>query len=161
MVLDGAIDPTLDATALIRGQLSGFERALDSFLADCVARSDCPVGPTAAEARAQIASLIAASDAKPLSSASGGQVTQSLVILGVLYPLYDQKNGWPALRTALKQARAGDGTDLLEIADEYADRNSNGTYSSNETEASYAVELRGPLGHLVAGNRAGPGHRVR
>ena len=35
LVLDGAVDPTLDATRS-PGQLGGFERALTAFLADCV-----------------------------------------------------------------------------------------------------------------------------
>ena len=139
LVLDGALDPTLTATELSEGQLGGFERALNAFLANCVARSDCPVGPTVADARAQIAKLVADSDAHPLRSDSGRPVTQSLVVLGLLYPLYDQANGWPALRQALNQALGGDGNTLLFIADSYADRNQNGTYSSNQNEASYAV----------------------
>ena len=94
-----------------RARLGGFERALTAFLADCVKRSDCPVGPTVAEARDQIARLVADSDAHPLPSGSGRTVTQSLVVLGLLYPLYDRTNGWPALRTALSQAMGGDGVD--------------------------------------------------
>ncbi len=139
LVLDGAVDPTLDATALSEGQLGGFERALTAFLSDCVRRSDCPVGPTVADARAQIAKLVADSDAHPLRSDSGRPVTQPLVVLGLLYPLYDKANGWPALRSALNQASGGNGNTLLFIADAYSDRNANGTYSSNQNEAIFAV----------------------
>ena len=140
LVLDGAIDPTLDATQLSEGQLGGFERALDAFLADCVKRSDCPVGPTVDDARAQIARLVADSDAHPLRSDSGRPVTQSLVVIGLLYPLYDKANGWPALRNALDQAVGGNGNTLLR------DRRlvlPTGTptarYASNQNEATYAV----------------------
>ena len=139
LVLDGAVDPTLDASGISSGQLGGFERALNAFLADCVTQSDCPVGPTVSDARAQIGRLVASSDAHPLSSSSGRPVTQSLVTLGLLYPLYDRANGWPALRRALSQAAGGDGSFLLLIADAYADRNADGSYSSNQNEASYAV----------------------
>lgn len=139
LVLDGAVDPTLTPSQISEGQLGGFERALTAFLSDCVKRSDCAVGPTVAAARDQIARLVADSDAHPLPSGSGRKVTQSLVVLGLLYPLYDRTNGWPALRTALSQARDGDGSTLLLIADAYSDRNPDGTYSSNQDEASYAV----------------------
>jgi pimeloyl-ACP methyl ester carboxylesterase len=139
LVLDGAVDPTLTPSQISEGQLGGFERALTAFLSDCVKRSDCPVGPTVADARQQIGRLVAESDAHPLPSGSGRPVTQSLVVLGLLYPLYDKANGWPALRTALAQAAGGDGSTLLLIADAYSDRNSDGTYSSNQDEASYAV----------------------
>jgi pimeloyl-ACP methyl ester carboxylesterase len=139
LVLDGALDPTLTPSQISEGQLGGFERALSAFLSDCVKRSDCPVGPTVADARQQIARLVADSDAHPLPSSSGRPVTQSLVVLGLLYPLYDKANGWPALRTALAQAAGGDGSTLLLIADAYSDRNADGTYSSNQDEASYAV----------------------
>src|SRR5205814_1855868 len=53
LVLDGALDPTLSATALSEEQLAGFEQALDSFLSDCLQQSGCPVGPTVTEALAQ------------------------------------------------------------------------------------------------------------
>ncbi len=139
LVLDGAIDPTVDAQQIAEGQLGGFERALDAFLADCVKRSDCPVGPTVAAARRQIQRLVADSDAHPLSSDSGRPVTQSLVVIGLLYPLYDKADGWPALRTALNQAVGGNGNVLLAIADAYSNRRPDGTYSDNQNEATYAV----------------------
>jgi pimeloyl-ACP methyl ester carboxylesterase len=139
LVLDGALDPTLTPTALSEGQLAGFERALDAFLADCVQRSDCAVGPTVADARAQIADIVSSSDTHPLSSDDGRQVTQSLVVIGLLYPLYDKANGWPALRAALAQARNGNGTVLLAIADAYFQRDQNGHYTTNENQATYAV----------------------
>jgi pimeloyl-ACP methyl ester carboxylesterase len=139
MVLDGALDPTLTSQDLARGQLGGFVGALNSFLADCVRLSSCPVGHTVAEGRARIAALIAGADAHPLPSSSGRPVTQSLVVLGVLYPLYDRQNGWPILRQALTQANQGNGDTLLAVADEYADRGANGHYGSNVNEANYAV----------------------
>ena len=40
-VLDGPVDPTMDATEVALGQARGFERALDDFLADCSAHPGC------------------------------------------------------------------------------------------------------------------------
>ena len=138
MVLDGAIDPTLTPARLAEGQLVGFDRALGSFLADCVQQSDCPVGPTVADARAQIAELVASADQHPLPSQSGRPVTQSLVILGLITPLYTKAN-WPLLRAALAEARDGNGDQLLWLADLYADRNADGTYNSNQNVATVAI----------------------
>jgi hypothetical protein len=78
-----------------------------------------------------------------------------LVTLGLLYPLYDRANGWPALRTALAQALGGDGSTLLLIADAYTDRSGDGTYSSNQNEATYAVNCLDRTDHsTVADLRA-------
>ena len=41
MVLDGAIDPSLDLEGLRAGQAKGFETELRSFLDDCAARTSC------------------------------------------------------------------------------------------------------------------------
>ena len=41
LVLDGAIDPAADGTAVTLGQARGFEHALDDFLADCAKRRGC------------------------------------------------------------------------------------------------------------------------
>ena len=41
MVLDGAVDPTLDAEATALVQARGFEHALDDFLGDCARHAGC------------------------------------------------------------------------------------------------------------------------
>jgi pimeloyl-ACP methyl ester carboxylesterase len=138
LVLDGAVDPTLEPAELSRGQLGGFETELSAFLTDCVDGAGCPVGPTVEAARAQVEQLLADVDAEPLPSASGRDVTQSLALLGIVYPLYDSR-GWPALQIALDRALDGDGSVLLELADLYTDRSSDGSYASNQNEANYAV----------------------
>ncbi|WP_205857290.1 alpha/beta fold hydrolase, partial [Phytoactinopolyspora endophytica] len=43
LVLDGAIDPSLDSEELSLGQTYGFERALNAFLDWCL-DNDCPIG---------------------------------------------------------------------------------------------------------------------
>ena len=42
MVLDGATDPTLTAEESAFGQTTGFERALDAYIKDCVKKADVP-----------------------------------------------------------------------------------------------------------------------
>ena len=140
MVLDGAVAPEVSGVQMGLEQAKGFEGALDSFLADCVKRSDCPVGPDLATARQQVADLLDRTDSTPLPTASGRPLTQGLALLGVIYPLYDKQNGWPLLRAGLDQAINGnDGTALLASADQYARRQPNGTYADNSNEAIVAI----------------------
>lgn len=42
LVLDGALDPSLNARKLNEEQTAGFETAFQSFAKDCVRQSDCP-----------------------------------------------------------------------------------------------------------------------
>jgi pimeloyl-ACP methyl ester carboxylesterase len=140
MVLDGAVAPEVSGVVMGLEQSKGFEGALDSFLADCLTRSDCPVGPDVAGARQQISDLLNRVDAQPLSTASGRPLTQGLALLGLVYPLYDKANGWPVLRVALDQAiNNQNGTMLLAAADAYTSRQADGSYADNRNEAIIAV----------------------
>jgi pimeloyl-ACP methyl ester carboxylesterase len=154
MVLDGALDPALSALQLAQGQLGGFVTALDSFLADCIKRPDCPVGHSMAEGLARLTALIASADQHPLRTKSGRVATQALVVLGVLFPLYS-KGSWPVLRQALARANQGNPDELLYIADQYADRDANGHYTTNELQANVAINcLDRPDHETVAQLRA-------
>jgi pimeloyl-ACP methyl ester carboxylesterase len=140
MVLDGAVAPEVSGLTMGLEQAKGFEGALDSFLADCLTQSDCPVGPDVAGARRQIEDLLNRTDSDPLPTASGRPLTQGLALLGLVYPLYDQANGWPVLRVALDQAiNDNNGTMLLAAADAYTRRQADGSYADNSNEAIIAV----------------------
>jgi hypothetical protein len=60
-----------------------------------------------------------------------------LAVTGVLFTLYDQSY-WPYLDQALTLADRNSGALLLQLADYYNGRNSDGTFT-NETEANVAV----------------------
>jgi len=140
MVLDGAIDPRVSARRQGRAQAAGFEQALAAFVDDCVARSDCPIGDDRAEGLAAIDRLLARADAEPLESADGRVATQALVVLGIVAAMYDETNGWPALRVGLRQAiDDGDASVLLLLADFYTDRDQEGRYTNNQNDVIYAV----------------------
>jgi pimeloyl-ACP methyl ester carboxylesterase len=138
-VLDGALDPSIDSQELGRLQAVGFETALDAFLSDCLQRTGCPVGPTVADARQQIADLFARADAAPLSTGTDRPLTEALATTGVFSALYSREYGWPALRVGLERALQGDGSVLLQLADIYTERNSDGTFASNVNEAFPAI----------------------
>ncbi len=139
MVLDGALDPALDANQTARGQAIGFERALRRFVDACPRLDSCPLPPDRAAALGKISTLLAQIDAKPLPGAGGRDLTQALAVLGIVGSLYDNDSGWPELAYSLDAAFKGDGSGLLGLADYYLDRDEKGHYTSNANDALYAV----------------------
>jgi pimeloyl-ACP methyl ester carboxylesterase len=138
LVLDGALSTTADIVEIGRQQALGFEIALDAFLADCADQDDCPLPDDPAEARAELQGLLDQLDAEPMDVDSR-QLTESLGFLGILVTLYDDVNGWPALRVGLDAAFGGDGSILLQLSDIYLDRLPDGSYEGNTNESSPAV----------------------
>jgi pimeloyl-ACP methyl ester carboxylesterase len=138
LVLDGAIDPALDLTEMGKGQALGFELALSRFFAACPTLDGCPFPKDAAAASAKLAGLLDRIDASPLPAQPGRPLTQALAVLGIVGNLYSP-DSWPELAYALSAAFEGDGNALLNSADYYADRNTDGTYNSNANDALYAV----------------------
>jgi len=129
-VLDGAVDPALDATAVQVEQSEGFEHSLDLFLADCAADSSCAFhhdgDPGAAydALRAQIAY-----DPIPARDAPGRrELNTTLFDTGVTLLLYDGRSSWATLADALRSAERGDGSDLVQYADVYTGRTADGRY---------------------------------
>ncbi|MGK4581772.1 alpha/beta hydrolase [Kitasatospora sp. HPMI-4] len=129
MVLDGAIDPSLDALAGNQTQASGFEIAWSAFAKDCVTHDDCPLGRTEQQAGAEIDALFKRLDAQPLNTDSGRKLTESLATAGVIEAMYADFL-WPSLRTALAAAKAGDGSALLKLSDNYYERSADGSYAN-------------------------------
>lgn len=140
MVLDGAISPVVDSMDQNLTQAKGFDTALDAFIANCYTKSHCALQQPIEKARSQIISLFHQAAKKPLASSSNRAVTESLVVLGTASALYDRSSGWPQLRAALAQAQNGNGDGFLALADDYAQRNSDGTYSGNEADASFVID---------------------
>ncbi len=136
LVLDGAVDPAISSQAMGMAQAKGFDKALDAFAEDCAQRS-CKLGSSKNEVLAKVDQLIKDSDANPLPGDGQRQVTQALVILGLVYPLY-LKEFWPRLEDAVADGLAGNGARLLALADEYTDRKPSG-YSDNANEVQIAV----------------------
>ncbi|GAA0917816.1 alpha/beta hydrolase [Nonomuraea longicatena] len=138
LVLDGGVDPSMSRLRHNAEQAEGFERAFRAYAADCRTQGECPVGSVEA-----LTGLLRRTDRVPLTSDGGRPVTEALATLGALTPLYD-RSSWPALTQALRAARSGDGTRLLENAESLIGRTSDGTYT-NQTEAAMATTcLDGP-----------------
>lgn len=138
LVLDGAVDPILTPREISVAQAVGFERALDSFLADCVAQRCAfaghgPIDETFDE-------LLARFERRPLDAASdpSRKVGPSEALFGIAAALYSKEYGWPVLRQALEEAYSrADGSALLALFDNLVEREK-GRYS-NSVEAQAAV----------------------
>ena len=140
MVLDGAVSPNLNSEEQNLKQAIGFDKALDAFISDCFLKKDCPLQQPLGEARGEIIALFNSSAKSPLKSSSGRAVTESLIVLGTASALYDPSSGWPQLRVGLREAKTGNGRTLLSLADDYSRRRTDGTYSSNETDAAFVID---------------------
>ena len=139
-ILDGAIDPNSSNREAVLGQAVGFEFALNSFIQNCLKNSSCTLTGDLENARGQIKELLTKTAITPLKSEFGRKVTEGLVLLGIASALYDSATGWPVLRDALREAKLGSGKSFLTLADQYAGRNKNGSYSSNENDALQVID---------------------
>ncbi len=139
MVLDGAIDVTLDSDEVSEGQAAGFERALRNYVADCQAGSGCPLTGDVDAGLKQVRDILDHAFDSPYPTSSGRRVTQSLAFYGVAVTLYDQRS-WPVLTQAIEEVTTqGTGDAFLYLADFYNDRNADGSYATNSSEAFRAV----------------------
>ncbi|GAA1919548.1 alpha/beta hydrolase [Streptantibioticus ferralitis] len=129
LVLDGAMDPSLSALDESRTQAQGFETAFQSFVADCVQHTGCPMGQTRAAADQYIVRFLSNLDAHPLRTGQSRQLGESLGTSGLIEAMY-AKQLWPVLRDALTSANRGDGGPLLALSDQYYERSADGAYSN-------------------------------
>jgi pimeloyl-ACP methyl ester carboxylesterase len=142
MVLDGAEDPSLGPIATVDTQAAAVDAELRSFFNWCASNpGSCSWHPAGGRSAMEgaVLSLISASRAHPLSvSGTRRQVGPSQVLYGMAEALYEPQT-WAQLGQALGQASSGDGSGLLNLSDQYFERNSNGTYS-NLVDANNAID---------------------
>ena len=139
MVLDGAVDLSIDSRELSLEQAAGFETALRSYVQDCVDQGDCFLGDTLDDGLATIQDLIASVDEKPMpASGTDRQLEVGNAFYGLVAPLYN-RDYWSILDQALQLALDDDGALLLRLSDLYESRNDDGGYDDNSAEAIYAI----------------------
>ena len=132
MVLDGAIDPSLDLEHLRSGQARGFEKALTS-LPRRLRREDALRLPRDGKSVAAFDALMASIDAKPLPAPSGqGRPAASGRASPSSRSSRRSTTGSVAAPGGIAGSRQadGDGSLLLQIADPYQGRKPNGSYSN-------------------------------
>jgi pimeloyl-ACP methyl ester carboxylesterase len=137
LVLDAALDPTLDGTTFIEGQARGFEAELEAFLDDCAANPSCAFH-SGGDPRAAYDALLTSIEASPMQAMGTNRVLgPGEFSYAVSTPLY-RPGQWKKLADALAQAAVGNGAPLLSISDGYFDRNADGTYGDS-IEVYYGV----------------------
>lgn len=154
MVLDGAMDPSLSYEELTSGQAKAFEKALRAYVEKCLQSDGCPLSGGVDDGIQQIRDLIAAVEANPMRAKDGRMVSASTLVTGMIVPLYNDDN-WPLLTQALGAALNNDASPFLRLADFNAEREPDGSYSSNSTFAFSAINcLDYPMVMDTAGMRA-------
>ena len=141
MVLDGVVAPDLTTEELNLGQAKGFERATRQWAAYCVDQGDCPLGDSVDAVMKGLRTFLTSVDQSPLPRTGDNAVprlTEGWASIGIAAAMYDQ-GAWQTLVDAMGDAVGGDGTALMQLADQYADRNPGGQYAGNIMEVIYAV----------------------
>jgi pimeloyl-ACP methyl ester carboxylesterase len=130
-ILDGAVDPTLTSLQQTEQQAVGFDSAFAAFAADCDKQSDCVfTNDPVKELETKLSEI-----RKNPFQVGNRKLTESLATYGIAYGLYDKQLGWPELRSALKALFAGDGKAIMQMADAYTGRSTDGKYATNEAES--------------------------
>ncbi|HEY4225160.1 MAG TPA: alpha/beta hydrolase [Pseudolysinimonas sp.] len=146
MVLDGPIDPLVGQLDSLATQMAGFDSALKSYMAYCLAQKGCPFTGTVDEGLQQVRAVLDGIDARHLMGSDGRAVDSATVGTGISYTLYSE-DSWPDLTTMFQDLAKGDADSTLENADGYNDRSANGTYD-NETDVYAAVTCaESDIGH--------------
>lgn len=138
LVLDGAVDVSLDPTTMAIDQAAGFETALRAYVQNCLDSTDnCFLGDTVEEGLTTITDLLDSIEDEPLP-AGDRELTVGNAFYGIVTPLYN-RDYWFLLSTALASALEGKGSALMQLADAYASRSADGSYADNSIEANYAI----------------------
>ncbi len=138
MVLDGAVDVTLDAVDSGLGQATGFQQALEAYLAYCVGLERCPVGGSVDAGMDTITDLMQQLSDRPLRARGGRLLTEGRAFYGIAMALYS-KETWSFLTTALDGLVDGNADLLLALSDAYFERRSDGSFANNSGQVIYAV----------------------
>jgi pimeloyl-ACP methyl ester carboxylesterase len=138
MVLDGVLDPALTNAQIMLGQAQGFQLAYNSFVDDCLAHRPCALGSSADQVTERVRTMLKKLDTKPIKATGSRKLNEAMATIGLLAGMY-AKSRWEFLRASLIAAYLGDGSGLLQLADEYTRRGPDGHYEDNGNESIYAV----------------------
>jgi pimeloyl-ACP methyl ester carboxylesterase len=116
MVIDGVLELGPTGAELAADQSRAFEQALEAFAADCDADPSCPIAP---DALAAIDELSARVEEEPIPG-SPRDLGPGELFTGLSMPLYSQSL-WPDLADAVASGLDGDGSGMVELADQYLD----------------------------------------
>jgi pimeloyl-ACP methyl ester carboxylesterase len=132
MVLDGAVDPTVNPIDEVVRQMGGFQTAFMDYAADCARSSGCPLGTDPAQFINRYHQLVDPLVQQPGHTSDPRGLSYQDAITGTLNALYARQY-WKFLTSGLLGLQRGtDAGDLLLLADDYQGRNDNGHYSNTQ-----------------------------
>jgi pimeloyl-ACP methyl ester carboxylesterase len=157
MVFDGPDNPweATGGSGIDDSQTVGFENELKVFLRSCLADSSeavgsgsCAFSGSVSSAVHRLETLLASADRHPIAGADGRVADGATLVTGIDDALYGTSE-WPDLNKALAQALSGEATRMLALADEYNDRDDDGSYDNSAAaftaisclEDGHAVDL--------------------
>ncbi len=138
MVLDGAVDPSLDAMGISEGQSRGFQGALRRFAQDCVTHVNCPSTRSSTRVLTGINRLLERLDVTPMRTDGALPLNEAQAVTALFFAMYTPDR-WPVLRRALTAADRGNGSLLQSMAEIASDQTGPATYGSNMASAFYAI----------------------
>ncbi|MCX5394621.1 alpha/beta hydrolase [Streptomyces sp. NBC_00094] len=141
MVLDGAVDPSLDWRQRMLSQSTGFRKAVEEYADSCAdtVGDACP-GATPEEIRSLVDRLLARTEREPLPvDDSPYGLDASTLVSALSLSMYTPEAQWKDLSEALVAADGGDGTPLAALAageEEPPDTDAGASDEPAEPEAS-------------------------
>ncbi|MDY2940838.1 MAG: alpha/beta hydrolase [Varibaculum sp.] len=151
MVLDGVLAPDYSFDQIAAQQAIGLQASLEHYIGYCHSQGvSCPLSGDKNAALREISDYLDGLIDEPQNTDDPDRpLTQQLAFSGLVLPLY-YESSYPALTQALHDAFVKDsGAQLLRLADLMADRNPDGTYSSNANDAFAVINS---LDYPVVGN---------
>jgi len=147
-VLDGPLNPELTAEELAFSQAAGSELAIEAFFANCGSAPECPFS-NGGDPAAAFDALQESVESTPIPASDGRQLGPNDFNIGAFSALYAGEAGYGDLANALAAAAAGDSSAMFALADEYTERNEDGTYSN--TQEAYVSIFCGDRQPIPAG----------
>jgi pimeloyl-ACP methyl ester carboxylesterase len=139
---DFSVDPADDSTV---AQAVGFEDALSTYLSSCLSNVSatvgilqCPFLTSLSNAKTRVAGFLSAAAAHPLTDPHGRLMGAYSLATAIDDALYDPTD-WPQLTRMFVQLQDGNPAEAFELADDYNDRNSDGSYDDNADLAHLAI----------------------
>ncbi|MFF9854028.1 alpha/beta hydrolase [Streptomyces litmocidini] len=151
MVLDGAVDPSLDWRQRVLNQSTGFRDAVEEYADSCadVVGEACP-GTTPGEIRALVDRLLDRTRREPLPVDGSGEGLDAAGLVSALsLSMYTPEAQWEGLSEALRAADGGDGTKLAALA--AGDEDATDTDTDADTDAGPAAS-EGPTDDVPEDN---------
>ena len=135
-VLDGAVDPLLNAFDTLLVQMEGFENGFRAYMQSCPdgnSNNECPFTGTLESKLDQADALIESVDGLGLTSSDGRELDSATVGTGIAMALYSE-DSWPYLTDLFTGLVDKDADPAFFLADVYNDRGDGGSYASNSND---------------------------